>query len=202
MSEEHLMEHAGAKMTTPEYLEWSLTAEFKHEFVNGELIAMSGGTALHAAVAANLLMELGVRLRGKPCRPTTSDQRLYVDDTDAYFYPDVQVICGRYQFRRSPGDAGEFASDGLSVTNPTMIAEVLSTSTRSYDLGEKWAHYRRIPSLQSYLIVDPERRSALHYARNEAGWQLTEHDDGEVRVSALDVSLPLADIFGNLEALL
>lgn len=185
------MPEQARNLTTDEYLAWSRTAELKHEWVNGELVAMSGGTPAHAAIGGNLIGMLFAALRGGPCRPTTSDQRLHVEATDAWFYPDVQVICGPYQLAR----------DGLSITNPVAIVELLSPSTRAYDLGAKWSHYLRIPSLQSYLLVDPERRSVLQYARNAAGWQLTEHTEGDVVVPALSVALPLDDIFGGLDAI-
>lgn len=181
------------KLTVDEYLAFNEAAEVKHEFVNGELVAMSGGTARHAAVA----MELGARLyallvpRGHGCRPTGSDQRLYVEETDAWYYPDLQVICGRWAM----------ASDGVSVTNPTVIVEVLSPSTRSRDLGEKWAHYRRIPSLQTYLIVDHAAREVLAYRRAETGWTFTEHTSGSVALAGIDVELAIADIFRGLDDL-
>jgi Uma2 family endonuclease len=186
------MAQPAPKMSREEYLELTLTSDIKYEFVNHELVAMSGGRPVHAALCMNVSTALHVHLlgRGGTCRPTTSDQRLYVEATDSHFYPDVQVICGRY----------ELALDRLSVLNPTVIVEVLSPSTRDYDLGVKWAHYRRIPSLQTYLLVDPENRSVLAYTRNEAGWQFTEHLDGSVRLGALDFDLPLAAVFGNLES--
>lgn len=185
------MPESAPKLTTDEYLAWSLAAEIKHEFVNGELVAMSGGTPAHAAIASNLIGLLFAVLKGGPCRSTTSDQRLLVEATDAWFYPDVQVICGPYQLAR----------DGLSITNPTVIFEVLSASNRNYDLGAKWAHYIRVPSLMSYVLVDPDDRSVLQYARNAAGWQLTRHTDGDVVLPALHIALPVAAIFGDLDGI-
>lgn len=180
------------QMTEAEYLAWSLTSEEKAEYVNGRLWAMSGGTFRHQAIATNVTVSLQVALRGKGgrCRALNSDQRVWIDETEGYLYPDVTVVCG--PFEPAP-------QDRHSLVNPVMVVEVLSPSTRDHDLGAKWAHYRKIPSLQHYVLVDPPTRAVLHYARNAAGWQFSEHTEGSVGLAALGVELALDDVFADLE---
>ena len=178
------------KMTRQEYIETVPTDGIKYEWVNGEAYAMAGGTPLHAAIAVNLVLSLGGRLRGRPCRPTTSDQRLFVRATDAYFYPDVMVVC-------PPWDTPD--GDSQSVANPRVIIEVLSDSTRDYDTGSKFEHYRRIDSLTDFLAVDPVARRLTHYRRTEEGWLLTDVESGSVSLGSLEIDVPLDEVFADLE---
>lgn len=184
------MHPVGKKMTVEQYLAESETWEVRHEWVYGEAWAMSGGSAVHAAVSANVLVGLALRLRGRPCRAVGSDQRVHVPDLDGYLYPDVTVVCGKYRFAED---------DSHTVTNPTVIVEVLSPSTRNYDLGAKQEHYLRITSLQHLLFIDPETRSVRQYRRVEGGWFLDLLTEGELNLGAIDVSLPIAELFADLE---
>lgn len=183
------LSHVG---TVEEYLALEPVEGVRFEWVGGQVLAMSGGTALHAAVGANALVALQVRLRGRDCRATRSDQRLFVEETGAYFYADVAVICGAYRY--APHDA-------TAVVNPTAVVEVLSPSTRDYDQGAKFAHYRRVPTLQDFLLIDPAARSVMLYRRVAEGWLLEEHTAGDVRLGSLDLTLPLAELFADLDAL-
>ena len=131
-------------MTYAEYLAAEAVSEVRHEYLNGEVWAMAGGTPEHAALAAAMIRELGASLRGKPCRPFSSDLRVHIPDAGLSTYPDVSVVCG--QLETAPDDKD-------AVTNPIVLVEVLSESTEGYDRGAKAAHYRRIPSLREYVLV-------------------------------------------------
>lgn len=131
------------RMTPAEYLAFERASEEKHEYAAGELFAMSGGTMEHAAVAANVLRDLGVLLRGRPCQPLTSDMRIR-SPTGRYFYADGSVVCGTPTFEDDTRDA---------LLDPTVILEVLSDSSEAYDRGDKFAHYETIPSLRDYVLA-------------------------------------------------
>ena len=179
-------------MTYAEYLNFEATADVRHEYIHGEIYAMTGGTSRHAAVATNLTVALGAALRGKPCRPTNGDQRIRVPGTQSSFYADVVVVCDRYQH------AGD---DPHGLTNPTVIVEVLSPSTEAHDRGVKFEHYRRLPSLQHYLLVSADERLVEHRQRNAHGWQMSHHTDGAVDLAAVGVTLTLDEIYDDLEML-
>ncbi len=175
------------KMTIDEYLAFEQAADVRHEFINGEAYAMAGGTAEHAAIAANVIGALIVRLRGRRCRPTTSDQRIFVPATEAFFYPDISVICGGYQYAdRDPN----------GIVNPRVIFEVLSPSTTDHDLGTKFQHYRRLESLEAYVLVHAEERRIEHRQRLEdGGWLIREVTEGDLALPALDIAIPLDEVY-------
>jgi Uma2 family endonuclease len=181
---------AQTRMTLDEYLADSPGWDEKFEWVNGELVAMSGGRPVHAAVAMNIGASLALRLRGTPCRPTSSDQRVHVPDTGACFYPDVTVICGRYELA---------PADPTAVVNPAVIVEVISPSTEHYDRGAKFEHYRRLASLRDFVLVDPDARHVIHLARTADGWLRRDLTDGAVALTGVAAELPLDEIFGELD---
>lgn len=186
------MEARKKSMTVDQYLQASRAWEIKHEWVDGQAWAMTGARPLHNAVTANLITSLANRLRGRPCRPTTGDQRIEVDGGESYLYPDLAVICGPFQ--RS-------SRDDLSIVNPRVVLEVLSPSTRAYDLSTKFEHYRRIPSVTDIVYVDPDTRHVIHHARTDEGWLRRDLHDGAVRLTGLDaLELPLDDIYADLDA--
>jgi len=185
------MQATAERMTLEDYLangpEWPDGQRV--EWINDQAYAMSGASALHAAVTANAIAALTVALRGSGCRATTADQRVWIPTTGAWLYPDVTVICGPYEV------ADE---DRHSVTNPTVVVEVLSPSTRSYELGAKGEHYRSLPTLQHLLFVDPVERRVALYTRTAEGWLLRDLHEGEVPLEGVGVSLPLAELFADL----
>ena len=176
------------RYTFAEYLEREAKSEVKHEYVNGEIFAMAGGTIEHSRLSVNVAAELRGALRGKPCNVFNTDLRHRVLATGLATYPEVSVVCGQAQ--RDP-------QDDHAVTNPVLLAEVLSDSTESYDRNEKWAHYRRIPSLRDYLLVSQYGRRIEHYHRNEDGtWTLRDARPGDViDVAAIGVRLSVDDIY-------
>jgi len=177
-------------MTYAEYLAAEATAGVRHEFLNGEVWAMAGGTPEHAALAAALIGELGAALRGKPCRVYTSDLRMRVLATGLSTYPDVSMVCGSLE---------TVAEDPDAITNPVLLAEVLSDTTEAYDRGAKAAHYRRLPSLHEYVLVSQAERLVEVYRRTEAGrWELLEGRPGDrIELRSLGISLDVAAIYAN-----
>jgi Uma2 family endonuclease len=181
-------------MTEGEYLELERSSALKHEFMNGEAWAMSGGTPEHSLIAANVVGELRNRLRGGPCRAYQSDLSVHVAATGLYAYPDATVICGPIELH---------PRDGRSALNPRVIVEVLSESSEAYDRGAKFQHYGRIATLAEYVLVAQDQRRVEHYRRLESGqWLLTAYPPGaEVELPALGVALPLGEIYEGLEGL-
>lgn len=178
-------------MTEAEYLDHDASHDGKHEFVNGELFAMSGATEAHSLIASNLHVSLGLRLRGGVCRVHGPDLRVRIDETGLYGYPDLTVVCGQPLFAPTHPE---------SLLNPAVLIEVLSASTEQYDRGAKLEHYRRRASVRCVLLVDSRERRVSSYARNADGtWTLIDHTDGEVSITALAVSLPLDEIYEGAE---
>ena len=180
------------RTTYDEYLDLERRSGQKHEFADGEVFAMAGGTADHALIAMNLGSALRVALRGSPCRPFTSDWKLWLDAANRATYPDVSVICGPIQ--RPPHDPD-------AATNPTLIAEVLAPSTEDHDRGTKSRDYRRLPSLQHLLLVDSARVHVELSTRNPDGtWTLREHGPGAtIHLPALGLSLTVDALYEDTE---
>ena len=177
------------RMSYAEYLAAESVAETRHEFLNGEVWAMAGGTPEHSALAAAVIRELGVALRGKPCRVYTSDVRVRVLATGLSTYPDVTVVCGA---------AETAAEDPDALVNPVVLVEVLSDSTEAYDRGTKAAHYRRIPSIQAYVLVSQREPLIELYRRRDDRWELIEARPGEwLALPVLDVRLDVQAIYAN-----
>jgi len=176
-------------MTYAEYLAAEAVSEVHHEFLNGEVWAMAGGTPEHAALAAAMIRDLGASLRGKPCRPFSSDLRVHIPDTGLSTYPDASV-CG--QLETAPDDKD-------AVTNPIVLVEVLSESTEGYDRGAKAAHYCRIPSLREYVLVSQaEPRIEVHRRAESGRWELLEARPGEtIEIASLGARLDVSAIYAN-----
>lgn len=148
-----------------DYLKLEEVSPEKHEFYQGQVFAMAGGTFQHARIGLNVTTELAVRLRGKPCQPMNSDMRI-TTPSELNTYPDASVYCGQ----------PELTDSNKTLLNPVLIVEVLSPSTRSYDRGDKFHHYRSIPSLRDYLLIDSETVLVEHYQRMGAyEWNLHEY---------------------------
>lgn len=181
------------QLTAAEYLGLERAAAFKSEFFAGEMFPMAGGSSMHSLIATNLAREVGNRLKGRPCVPFNSDLRLLVVATGLYTYPDLSVVCGPLEF----ADAGED-----TITNPTLLAEVLSDSTESYDRGKKFEHYRQIPSLREYLLVSQQEPRIEQSVRSGDGeWRLREAAglDNQIELPSLQIVLPLAEGFAKVK---
>ncbi len=179
---------APARLNTAQYFPLEELADERHELINGTLYAMAGGTPEHSRVASAITVAVGSQLRGKPCRPVSSDLRVYVKH-DTVLYPDVTVICGPVERLPGPGSA---------VTNPIIVFEVLSPSTAKWDREGKSRLYREIPSLQAIVLVDPERPLVETIERQPDGtWLHRQYIslDDIVPLPAIDATLPLADLY-------
>lgn len=170
------MGHAAVdmRMSAADFLVWDESQTIRHEFVRGEVFAMAGGEDGNAFVALNLASAARAHLRGTPCRVLISEVKLRVEAADSYFYPDVMVTC-------SAADA----ANRLIKREPLLAVEVLSPSTAAYDRGEKFAAYRKIPSLSEYVLVDPRSRHCDAYRKGDDGlWVLHPFEPGQALVLA------------------
>ncbi len=177
------------RMTYAEYLALEDASETKHEWSNGEVYAMSGGSPEHSRLQARMIVALSLALTGKPCAPFTSDLRVYVAAAKRSTYPDVTVIC----------DALQHADlDPHAATNPTVLVEVLSPNSEAEDRGEKWALYQRIPSLAHYVLVSQHRPRVEVYTRTELGWHYAESLPGDsFQLAALGVAIRVDDLYAG-----
>jgi Uma2 family endonuclease len=165
----------------------------KHEYVAGEVFAMTGASFEHNLITANLIRRIANQLDGKPCTVQANDMRVRVATTDAGTYPDVVVVCGPPRFYDDRRD---------TLTNPTLIIEVLSPSTEAYDRGGKFALYRSLPSLQLYALVAQDRLSVDLYSRQtDQRWLLTAYDqpDDHIPLEAIGCTLVMAEIYDKVE---
>ncbi|MBD2579894.1 Uma2 family endonuclease [Oscillatoria sp. FACHB-1406] len=157
------------QMTVEEYLEWESQQELRHEYIEGEIIAMTGGTIPHTKIYLNLYTALRPHLRQRGCEAYVADVKVKAGTKNRYFYPDLVVTCNAEDLK---------ARD--CVQNPTVIVEVLSVSTANYDRTKKLQYYRQIPSLQEYILIDSEAMSVEIYRRGEGKmWFYCAYEAGE-----------------------
>jgi len=165
----------------------------RSEYVGGDIFAMAGGTEEHNLIVLNVGAELRNQLKEKPCRVYPSDMKVRIASDDVGTYPDVMVICGERQFFGERRDV---------VTNPTLIVEVLSDSSEAYDRGDKFRHYRNLPSLQGYLPLSQYRIQAELFLRQPDGtWSLSSYQDPSeaVPLRVVDAELSLAEVYDKVE---
>ncbi len=178
---------------TPEhYVELERDAEFKNEYLSGQIFAMAGGSPKHSKIISNVNGSAWSRLRGSSCQVYNNDLRVTIMQTGLKTYPDLTVVCGEAHFHPLDKD---------SLINPTVLFEVLSPTTEAYDRGEKWAHYRQLDSLQEYLLVSQDKALVEHYVRQEDGsWNFTAISDIQVSVTlpCLGCELPLTEIYDRV----
>ncbi len=182
------------RYSAEEYLAIDHEADYKKEYVVGEIFAMGGASPKHVLIAGNTAGELRNRLRDTNCQVYSADLRIQADADKVYYYPDVVVVCGRPEYRDSRRD---------TVTNPLVIVEVLSPATRNYDRGDKFAHYRRLDSLREYILIDQEACHVEHFVRKEGIWEFSEIDDFQkcLVIPTLDITIELTEIYAKLEFL-
>ncbi|AKT41730.1 Uma2 family endonuclease [Chondromyces crocatus] len=174
--------------TFAEYVAQERHRSTRHELVNGQVYAMAGGSPEHALIAMNIGAELRSALRGRGCKVFSSDVRIRVRATGLATYPDVSVVCG--ELARDPEDES-------TLVNPVLLVEVLSPSTEAYDRGEKFAHYRRLPSLREVVLVSQSRRRVELFRRNDDGsWTLYEADgSGALDLASVGCKLALDEVY-------
>ncbi len=178
--------------TSAEYLTYEREAETKHEYIEGQILAMSGGSRDYARISMSLARALSNQTSSGPCEIYGSDLRVKVTARGMYTYPDVSVVCGEEQFDDAQAD---------TLLNPTLIVEVLSRSTEAYDRGVKFDYYRAIPSLQEYLLVSQDGVLVEHFARAADTWVLTAISDlnAVVRLPAIGCTLAPAEIYRKVQ---
>ena len=177
------------QMTVEEYFAFDEAIEYKSEYIDGEVIPMTGGTLNHSAIMLNASSELGQRLKGSDCRVLTSSMRIRVGPT-RYLYPDFSVYCG----------APETDERSINLFNPLLVAEVTSPASIDYDRGAKLHFYQSIPSLRIYLVIDQQQPLVELYERHDAAWQSREYAglDAIVPLPALNCHLSLAEIYAGI----
>lgn len=178
-------------MRRDEFIAWESTRPEKHEFWQGEVFAMTGARQVHVVVALNVATLLKAHLRGSPCRAYISDMQREVAAADAVFYPDVFVSC----------DPDDLATD-RTLRRPKLIGEVLSDGSAGFDRGAKFAAYRRLDTLQEYVLVDPDRLTVEIFRRTETDdWLLATHD-GErgLVLRSIDFEASLAEVFEGVSS--
>lgn len=174
--------------TPNEYLAMERTSEEKHEYLDGEIYSMSGASRKHNLVMANALASLHSQLRQSPCVVFPSDMRVKVN-ARMYTYPDISVVCAPPEFEETIQD---------TLLNPTLIIEVLSPSTESYDRGRKFQHYRTLPSLQEYLLISQDAARAEQYVRQpDNTWLLSDAVglEASLELRSIYCRLSLADVY-------
>ena len=179
-------------LTPEEYLAWERKADTKHEYLRGELIAMSGASYQHTIITMNISGELYIQLKGTACTVHTNDMRVRTSPETSYFYPDVVVVCDKPRFEDNTFD---------TLLNPIVLVEVLSPSTQVYDRGEKFKHYQQLTSLREYILVSQDEVGVERYRRQGTEWQPTEFRSLEdvLSLTSIDCELSLDDIYRRVE---
>ena len=178
------------KFTEEEYLELERSSEQKHEYYNGEIFGMGGAGSRHNVIFSNLFGELSYKLKGNSCRPYGSDMRIHVAANTLYTYPDISIIFGDV--------IGPDGKDADNAINPSVIIEILSSSTKSYYRGDKFRLYQEIPSLKEYILIDSETISVEAFRLNKnLHWELEEYikPDQFFPLPTIGLLLSLKDIY-------
>ena len=179
------------RLSESEYLAIEREAEFKSEFYDGQLFAIAARSRRHSLIACNIIGELGVCLKGRPCVVFNSDLRVKVEPTGLITYPDASVVCGPVASIPGTDD---------TLLNPVFLAEVISDSTEGYDRGKKSENYRQIPSLSEYLLVSQKEPHLELFTRQKREWALREASglDATLELPGLNVTLALSEIYTNV----
>jgi Uma2 family endonuclease len=177
--------------TVEEYLAFERASQEKHEYLEGEVYLMTGASRNHNLIVVNVVTSLNSQLRERPCEVYAGDMRVKARPKD-YFYPDVTVVCDQPDFEDAAAD---------TLLNPTVIFEVLSPSTETYDRGKKFQCYRTLASLWEYILIAPDAVRVEHYRRQEDdAWQLVDVTTLDVTFAlpSIDCSLVLQDIYAKV----
>jgi Uma2 family endonuclease len=178
-----------AYFSPEEYLEWEAHQEIKHEYINGEVFAMTGGTLSHNAIAVNLTTALRNNLRGGPCRVYMADAKLGISESGPFHYPDVMVTCDERD-----RDARQV------IYHPCLIVEVLSPTTEGYDRGKKFINYRRIDTLREYILISAEEIQIECFRLNNQGkWELQTYTEGDTfSLESINFHCPISEIYEDV----
>lgn len=179
--------------TLEEYLELEINSEERHEYIDTKVIPVTGGTPNHNQLAGNFYAALNFALKRQPYRVFVTDQRLWIPQKRIYTYPDVMVVQGELQLQEGRND---------TITNPLMIAEVLSKSTAGYDRGKKFTAYRTIPSFQEYVLIEQYTMHVEQFVKTETNqWLLSEYEGEESKISFMSFpfEISLCDIYDKVD---
>lgn len=183
------------KLSPSEFLEWERKEEFKHEYVNGEVLAMVGASFNHNRITINIIIKVGSFLENKSCDIFGSDLRISVKWKDSYFYPDVTIIC----------DEPEFDDEKIkdTIKNPVVIFEILSASTEDYDMGRKQMYYMQIPSLKQYILIDSQKvQIRIITKKDEVGtWKFEEFNsiDDTIIIESINFQLTIPEVYKGVK---
>ncbi len=179
--------------TPEEYLAFERAADAKHEYLDGQIYAMAGGTPLHNQVCFNTNVAIGVQIKGTNCIGYTSDQKIRTDPMDLFSYPDLTIVCGQPVFHDKHKDV---------ILNPRVIIEVLSPNTEDYDRSQKFARYQSLKSLSDYILISQNRPSVEHFVRQKGKrqWLFTIETEmaAEIVIASINCKLKLADIYDRV----
>lgn len=187
------IERTAQKFTVAEYLAMEETAEYRSEYFEGEIFAMSGGTGNHSRIAVDTMNSLSRQLSNGSCEVFDSTLKIRIQNSMAYFYPDLSVVCGGAEFE----DESE-----LILKNPILIVEVLSKSTEAFDRGKKFHRYKQITSFREYVLISQDEPHVdISFKTDEGIWQLDSYEglDAEMELRSLGVKVRLADIYGRVK---
>jgi Uma2 family endonuclease len=178
-------------LTPEQYLEMERKAQYKSEYLNGEVFAMSGASRAHNLISTNVTAVLRPQLRNRGCELYAGHMRVHIPSTGLYTYPDIVVACGEPQFLDGGLD---------TLLNPSFLAEVLSPSTEAYDLGRKFEYYRKLESLGQYLVIAQDRLNADLYTKQDGRWFLVGAGRMEdtVDLQSIGCKVTLADIYEDV----
>lgn len=175
-----------------DYLELERNAEFKSEYLEGQIFAMSGGSPEHSAITVNITRELSLQLKGRPCQAFSNDLKVRTSYTGLYAYPNLTVVCSEPIYHDEKRDI---------ITNPVVIIEVLSPSTEAFDRGRKFAHYQNILSLLDYILIAQDQPWIDHYARQPNNrWLLTPVVglESSLWIPSIECDLRLAEVYDRI----
>ena len=183
------------RYTVAEYIALEEASDIRHEFHDGEILAMAGGSFEHSIISANIVGELRSALKGKPFRVAESNLRVRTSPRGRYVYPDASVFCGPPQF--DPDDTRH-----LTILNPRVVIEVLSPSTEAYDRGDKFAKYREIESFEEYILISQDRPNVESILRQGGdAWSFRTYSEMESAavIRSLQIEIPLSEIYAGIE---
>jgi Uma2 family endonuclease len=178
------------RFTPEQYFAWEEQQLHRHEYIDGEVYAMSGGTINHGDIAGNFLALLKIHMRGRGCKTLNSDCRVNIVESNDYVYPDISVTCDDRD-KTTP----------QYIRYPCLIVEVLSPSTEAYDRGDKFRMYRRNPNLRDYLLVDASKMAIDLYRKDESGnWYILNYEAGDsIEFKSIDLTFPIEQVYEDIE---
>jgi Uma2 family endonuclease len=182
------------KFTSPaEYLALERASKEKHEYFEGKVLAMAGASLVHNRIVGNLMREIGVLLKDRPCEILPSDIRISVPSKASYMYPDAVIVCGQPEMEDDQFD---------TLKNPVAIFEILSPSTEDHDRGKKFFFYRQIPSFSEYILIDTTRPFVeLSRRQDDGSWifGVLSDPEGYVPITAIKEKIPMEEIYRNVK---